>query len=162
AQAYAAKSGAGFVGLLARFLAQPAATPAEWSARAASAFPEALIRRLALAYALLSSEQFAAAVEPLREIYDTAQPSSPDWPGVPLAWALIRTNQVDRVTPLLSGYQAPNPAVQGPLGSLVFPRVLEVRAALAGRQGRREEAQADLKLFSKYGGGDGTMLWDPR
>jgi len=154
---YAAKSSAaGVVGVVARFLAQPAAAPGEWSVRAASAFPEpsqAGFRRLALAYALLSSEQFAAAREPLQEIYDTAQPSSPDWPGVPLAWALIRTGHDERVTPVMSGYQAPNPAVQGPLGSLVFPRVLEVRAALAGKQGRREEAQADLKLFQKYGGG---------
>ena len=157
AQAYAARSSAaGSVGLLARFLAQPAASPGEWRSRAASAFPEpsqAGLRRLALAYALLSSEQFAAAIEPLREIYDTTQPSATDWPGIPLAWALIRTNQVERVTPLLSGYQAPNPALQGPLGSLFFPRVLEVRAALAGKQGRRDEAQADLKLFSKFGGG---------
>ncbi len=154
---YAAKSSAaGPIGLLARFLAQPSAAPAEWSARAASAFPappQAGLRRVALAYALLSSQEFAAAVEPLREIYDTAQPSATDWPAVPLAWALISIGQTDRVTPLLSGYQAPNPAVQGPLGSLVFPRVLEVRAALAGKQGKREEAQADLKLFSRFGGG---------
>ena len=166
AQDYAARSAAaGPVGLLARFLAQPAAAPAEWSVRAANAFPappQAGLRRMALAYGLLSSHEFAAAVEPLRQIYDTSQPSSPDWPGVPLASALIGTSQVERVTPLLSGYQAPNPAAQGPLGSLVFPRVLEVRATLAGRQGRRDEAQADLKLFSKYGGGDGTVLWDPR
>jgi hypothetical protein len=66
------------------------------------------------------------------------------------------------VAPLLSGYQAPNAAVQGPLGSLVFPRVLEMRAELAGKQGRRDEAQAYLKLFAKYGGGDGTVVWDPR
>ncbi len=163
---YAAKSSAaGPVGLLARFLAQPPTTPAEWRARAASAFPtppQAGLRRLALAFALLSSQEFAAAVEPLRDIYDATQPSSTDWPGVPLASALIQSGQVDRVTPLLSGYQAPNPAVQGPLGSLVFPRVLEVRATLAGRQGRRDESQAYLKLFARYGGGDGTVVWDPR
>jgi len=157
AQAYAGKSSAaGPMGLLVSFLAQPATTPAEWSARAATAFPapeQAGLRRLALAYALLSSQEFAASVEPLREVYDTVQPSSPDWPGVPLAWALIRSNQLERVTPLLIGYQAPDPAVQGPLGSLSFPRLLEVRAALAARQGRRDEAQAYLRLFSAYGGG---------
>jgi tetratricopeptide (TPR) repeat protein len=166
AREYAAKaSAAGPVGLLAGFLAQPATTAAEWNARAASAFPapaQAVLRRLALAYALLSSGEFAAAVGPLQEIYTTTQPSATDWPGVPLAWALIRSGQVDRVAPLLSGYQAPNAAVQGPLGSLVFPRVLEMRAELAGKQGRRDEAQAYLKLFAKYGGGDGTVVWDPR
>ena len=166
ARDYAAKAPAPLpIALLARFLAQPATSAAEWSARATGAFPapaQVDLRRLALAYALLSSQEFAAAVGPLQEIYDTTQPSSPDWPAVPLAWALIRTNQVERVTPLLSGYQPPNPAAQGPLGSLVFPRVLEVRAALSGKQGRREEARAALNLFSKYGGGDRTVLWDAR
>jgi hypothetical protein len=164
ARDYAARSSAaGPVGLLAGFLAQPATTAAEWNARAASAFPapaQGGLRRLALAYALLTSQEFQAAVGPLQEIYDATQPSATDWPGVPLAWALIGSGQVDRVTPLLSGYQAPNPAVQGPLGSLVFPRVLEMRAELAGKQGRRDEAQAYLKLFARYGGGDGTVLWD--
>ncbi len=163
---YAAKStAAGPIGLLARFLAQPSTSAAEWSARATGAFPapaQVGLRREALAYALLSSQEFAAAVGPLQEIYDTTQPSATVWPAVPLASALIRSGQFERVTPLLLGNPAPNPAAEGPLGSLAFPRVLDVRATLAGRQGRRDEAQADLKLFLKYGGGDGTVLWDPR
>jgi Flp pilus assembly protein TadD len=165
ARDYAAKASAPLpVALLARFVAQPATTPAEWSARAASAFPspaQAALRRLALAYALLSSGEFAAAVEPLQEIYDTTQPSSPDWPAVPLAWALIETGKYERASALVSGYQAPNPAAEGPLGSLVFPRVLYVRGVLAGKQGRSDEARADLKLFSTYGGGDGTVVAEP-
>jgi Flp pilus assembly protein TadD len=164
ARDYAAKASASLpVVLLARFLAQPAAPAAEWSARAAGAFPapaQAGFRRLALAYASLLSQDFAAAVGPLQEIYDATQPSSPDWPAVPLAWALIETGQAGRVSPLLSGNQAPNPAAESPLRSLIFPRALYVRASLAAKQGRREEAQADLKLFSKYGGGDGSAMWD--
>ncbi len=150
--------------LLARFLAQPPATPGEWSARAATAFPapqQAGLRRLALAYALLSSQEFAAAIGPLQEIYDTAQPSSPDWPAVPLAWALIETNQYERVSQLVSGNQAPALAADGPLRSLVFPRALYVRARLAARQGRGDEAKAEFKLFQKYGGSDRAVVWNP-
>ena len=157
AHGYAAKASAPLpVAFLARFLAQPATTPAEWTARAAIAFPapsQAGLRRLALAYALLSSGEFAAAVAPLQEIYDATQPSSPDWPAVPLAWALIEAGKYDRLPSLVSGNQAPNPASDGPLQSLVFPRVLYVRSVQAGKQGRSAEAAADLKLFSQYGGG---------
>ncbi|HEY1206040.1 MAG: hypothetical protein ABSH46_14190 [Bryobacteraceae bacterium] len=156
ARDYAAKASAPLpVVLLVRFLTQPPTTAAEWSARAASAFPapaQAGFRGLALAYALLLSHDFAAAVGPLQQICDATEPSSPDWPAVPLAWALIETGKVDRVPPLLSGNRAPNPAAESPLQSLIFPRALYVHAAVAARQGRRDEAQADLKLFSRYGG----------
>jgi TolB-like protein len=141
------------VGLLARFLIEPPASAAEWRARAASAFPspaQAKLRRLALAYALLGSQQFADALGPLQELYDTADPSSPDWPGIPLAWALGETGKP--VPALLVGNPAPNPAAEGPVQSLTFPRALYVRGVLAARQGRRDEAQASLKLFSEYSG----------
>lgn len=153
---YAAKAAGPLpIAVLARFLAQPSAPAAEWIARAASAFPapsQAGLRRLALAYALLLSHEFAAAVGPLEEIYDATQPDSPDWPAVPLAWALAETGEFERVPQLLSGNQAPDPAAEGSLRSLVFPRVLYVRGVLAGKQGRRDEAQADLKLFLQYSG----------
>lgn len=156
ARDYAAKASAPVpAALLARFLTAPPAGAAEWTARAASAFPapaEAILRRLGLAYALLSSGDYAAAAGPLQEMFDMTQPSSPDWPAVPLAWALVESHQYERVPSLISGNPAPSPEVEGPLGSLHFPRVLYVRAALAARQGRPDQAQADLKLFSKFGG----------
>jgi hypothetical protein len=125
------------------------------SARAATAFPapqEANIRRLAVGYALLFSRRFQAAVKPLEEMYQATQPSSPDWPAVPLAWALAESGQFGRVPQLVSGNQAPDVAAQGPLRSLVFPKVLYVRAMLATKQGRRDQAEADLKLFRMYAG----------
>jgi hypothetical protein len=103
----------------------------------------------------LASRDFAAAVAPLEEIYNATQPDSPDWPAVPLAWALAENGKFERVPQLVSGNQAPDPATEDPLRSLVFPRVLSVRAALAARQGRRDEAEAVQKLFVKYSGDAG-------
>lgn len=155
ARAFAAKAGADPLAVLARLLAEPPVSAAEWSARAANAFPnpaQAGLRRLALAAALLLSKNFADAVGPLEDVYRATQPSSPDWPAVPLAWALIETSRYERVPQLLSGNPPPEPTDENPLLSLGFPRVFFLRALLAQKQGQPDDAKAHFALFRKFTG----------
>ena len=73
---------------MARFLAQPAASPAEWTARAGRLAPnpaQGTIRNTCLAYALLLARQYQAAAPVLEQLYGEGQSAGE---GVPvlLAW----------------------------------------------------------------------------
>jgi hypothetical protein len=136
-------------------LAQPPASPVEWAARFSREFPapeQASLRRDGLAYALLYSQQFAAAVPLLEEMERATIPSSADQPGVPLAWALIETGHADRAAGLLRFNPAPDPIAEHPFLSLSFPRVLELRAEIARREGRKADAERYSALFRRYSG----------
>lgn len=156
ARQYAEKSsGSSPLAVLCRLLSGPAATAPEWNARVERLFPQpapAGVRWLALAYALLLSKDFNAAVEPLEQLYAASVPSSPDWPAVPLAWALVETGKFQRVPELLRLNPPPDPRREDLFLSLSFPRIFYLRAALAEKQGRHEEAVRYRALFLKYQG----------
>jgi len=134
--------------IVAGFLAQSPVSPSEWAARADQLFPRAAqaeARDHTVSYALLLNRQFAAAAETLRRVYNG--PSSD--PGIPilLAWSLIETGQNEGAGPLLRLNPLPQPGGAGPYMGFYFPRLFELRARLAEKSGRPEEAAANRKLF---------------
>jgi tetratricopeptide (TPR) repeat protein len=143
------------LGAFVSFLTQPPAPAAEWAARAARLFPQpaqAGLRSLTVAYALLLSKDFRGAAGPLEQIYAATTPSSPDWPAVPLAWALSEAGSFDRVPQLLNANPVPEPTGEHPLLSLSFPRIFYLRGALAERQNRREDAKRAYRTFLLFAG----------
>ncbi|MGE5646894.1 MAG: hypothetical protein ACM336_13995 [Acidobacteriota bacterium] len=104
------------------------------------------------AYARLLARDFQGAIAPLEQIYAATLPSSPNWPAVPLAWALFETGAFDRAAQLVAGNPAPDPVNPQPLLPISFPRVLYLRGALAERANRRDEAKRAYELFLRYAG----------
>jgi len=139
--------------LVVRFLSQPSASAAEWSARADRIFrnvPQSGIRNLSLAYALLLDRQFAAASAALRRLYE-----SPDTdPGLPilLAWSLMESGHEEEAAPLLRFNPVPQYTGMGLYTPFYFPRLYELRSRLAAKAGRAGEARANHELFEKLGG----------
>jgi hypothetical protein len=136
-------------------LAQPPASPGEWAERVNRAFPapgQAPIRRQALAYALLYSKEFAAALPVLRELDRELPPSSPDRVDVLLAWAAAETGHLEEAARALRFNPPPDPTAEHPFLSLRFPRVLALRARLARQGGRVEEARRYEAMFAEYSG----------
>ncbi len=149
----AEKAGAGVLGVLARFLAQPPAEPAEWTARARQLFSGAVAggnpgpSDLALAYAFLLNHQFQPAAGLLRRIYDNAGASPEAGTPVELAWALIETGNYRDAAPLLQANLVPPVAGPNALQAISFPRIFRLRAQLAEKEGRAEQARANQHLF---------------
>ena len=148
------------VAAVAQFLTQPAASPAEWTARAAKKFAgDTLtgIRDLALSYGLLLNGHFQAAQPLLKQMYDGG--TLPNDEGLPylLAWAYLETGQTKEAETLIRLNPAPNPAGPGPFASFYLPRLFYLRAAAAG-EGRREEARNNYQLFLKLSGKD-PLVW---
>jgi tetratricopeptide (TPR) repeat protein len=147
--------------VLARFLAQPQASAAEWAARAGRAFPQpaaAPLRSLALAYALLLAKEFGAAAPVLQGIYDSPQPGGDESLPVLLAWADLESGHVDAAAPLLA--VMPSPPVSGlaPFAGFWFPRVVYLRGLLAEKQGKADVARREYGLFLKLSG-NVPMAW---
>ncbi len=153
---YAQRSPApGGLTAIAAFLAQPPASAQEWKARGERLLPQpgqAGLRRLAVAYALLLSKDFGAAVAPLGEAYAASVPSSPDWPAVLLAWALIESGKFDRIPELLGPNPVPVATGDRPFISLEFPRLFFLRAVAAEKQNRRDEARANYQRYLDLAG----------
>ena len=150
----AERAGAGALGVLVRFLALPPAEPAEWTARARQLFSAAAVAEgapgpsdLALAYALLLNREFQPAAPLLRRIYDNAGSSPEARAPVELAWALIETGNYQDAAPLLRFNPVPPAAGPNGLMAISFPRIFRLRAQLAEREGKTEEARANQHIF---------------
>ena len=156
AASQAEKAGGGLLGALARFLTLPPAQPAEWAARSQQLFPGAaapegkpLARDLALAYALLLNREFQPAAALLHNIYDSSGSSPDATTPFELAWALVETGDFQNAASLLR--LNPVPSITGPnaLMSLTFPRIFHLRAQLAQREGKAEEANRNQHIFEQ-------------
>ena len=117
--------------VVARFVAQPPASAAEWTARADQLFrnvQQAEVKDLTLSYALLSDRHFAEAAEVLRRVYNGPSPD----PGIPvlLAWSLMESGHPAEATPLLRFNPVPPAAGIGPYTPFWYPRFLELRKKL--------------------------------
>ncbi len=75
--------------------------------------------------------------------------------GVPvlLAWCDVETGNVDNAAPLLALTPGPSSTGVSTFMPLWFPRVFQLRAALAGKTGKADEAKQNLELFRKLSGG---------
>jgi len=141
---------------VARFLAQPAASPEEWAARAGRLAPnpaQATIRNTALAYALLLAKQYQAAAPVLEQLYGQSQSAGEGIP-VLLAWTYLETGRAAEAAELLRFNPIPPTTGLEPFLSFYFPRFLYLRGAAAERLGKSAEARDDYALFQKLSGPD--------
>jgi Flp pilus assembly protein TadD len=153
AQRTAAQAGPASIGIsvVARFLAQPSASAAEWTARAERLFPVAnSARDLTLAYALLLEKQFQPAAVLLKRIHAATGPSSDESLPVLLAWTLVETGRTAEAAPLLAANPVPPPSGVGPMMSFYFPRLYYLRGVAGDR--------ASLRLFLQLSGPD-PLVW---
>jgi tetratricopeptide (TPR) repeat protein len=144
-----------------RFLLQPEASAAAWSARAEQAFPDprqASVRNVALTAALLLDRQFDAASGPLQQSLEASQPEPDATAPVLLAWTYLETNRDAAAGPFLKVTPVPSLNGADALLSFSFPRLFYLRAEEATRLGKRDEARSDYKLFLTLSGPD-PLLW---
>ena len=152
--------GTGQIAVLAAFLAEPPASPAEWSARAEKLAPrpeQAGIRDFALGQALLLGKQFDAALPVLRRAYENAAPTDPE-PPVLLAWAYLETGQATNAAKLLEHNPIPEPNGIDAFAACWFPRLFFLRGEAAEKQGRPDAARPNYKLFLELSG-DAPFQW---
>jgi tetratricopeptide (TPR) repeat protein len=140
---------------VARFLAQPPAAAAEWQVRVERLIPDpaqGTIRDSTLAYALLLSREFGPAAEILRRLHEAGSDARDAGLPVMLAWAYLETGR-DKDAAALVKFN-PVPAVTGPgfFAPFYFPQIFELRARLAAKQGRADEAKSNGNLFAALSG----------
>ncbi len=136
--------------VVARFLALPPASADEWTARAQKLLPnpnQAQLRDLTLAYALLLAKEYQPASAVLDGLYKRTPAGSDDSLAVLLAWTLCETGRFQDAAPLLKPNPVPPITGPGPFLPLYFPRLYQLRAAVAGKQGQPAEAAENLRLF---------------
>jgi tetratricopeptide (TPR) repeat protein len=141
--------------LAVKFLSQPAAGPEEWRARAERMFTGGAQNRLMqelLLYAHLLSDHFEEALPLAENLYREAAPFAEGELQVLLAWALLKTGEIERAGELLRPNPVIQPETESPAFSLVFPRILYLRGLVADHAGEREEAVRNMELFLKYSG----------
>ena len=147
----------------ASFLTQPAATAAEWEARARSAFPQPgqeFIRDQMTAYALLFQRDFRGALPYLRRAYDQANPNTEEGLPVLLAWAMVESGQWQGVTGLVGPSPIPQASGPSPMASLYFPRLFYLRGKNFDRMGKHDQALENYRLFLKLAGRDAEIWGD--
>ena len=136
---------------LAGLISRPAASPDEWRQRAADAFPgpaQAALVKTAEAHALLAAGHFAEAEPIFRELYEGAPAHSEGQLGVLLASTLIETGRHQEAREFLSRYPLPRPGQEGLFFSLSFPRIVKLRAKLAGADGDSADARRYTELHT--------------
>ncbi|PYT24358.1 MAG: hypothetical protein DMG58_26060 [Acidobacteria bacterium] len=146
--------------IIARFLTGPPAQPAEWMARAQQILPQLAqerTRKLMLAYALLLHKEFQAAEPVLSDLLQHTPPEPSEILPVLLAWARVGAGHPEQAAGLVERNPVPNNSVEI-FGSLAFPRLLFLRAELLEKQGRREEALANYRLFLTLSGPDASAF----
>jgi len=147
--------------VLARFLSQPPASPAEWQVRANVLVPnqaQAAIRNMALADALLIGKEYAAALPVLQQMYDSGNPTADEGLPVLLAWADLETGRVQEAATLLRFNQPLSEAGLTWSTPLRFPRIFYLRAVVAEKQSKPDEAMENWRLFRALSGPD-PLLW---
>lgn len=145
-------------------LTQPEAGAAEWESRAGAAFPhpaDAAQRDYALAYALLFAKQFPEAARVLKRIYDRPTSDPDDGLGVLLGWAYEESGRWQEAEPLLRVNPLPQAGGLPMFQSLYFPRVFYLRGALLEKQGRRDQAIPNYRLFLALAGNE-PDIWRER
>jgi tetratricopeptide (TPR) repeat protein len=152
AAALATPATAGTVAL-ARLAVMPAAAPAEWASRAEAIFGRVpALRDVALAYALLLDRHFAEAIPLLQKMETRAGTNGDRSAAIELAWALIETGKVEEAAPLLRMNPVPGSDTMNAFNGLYFPRLYKLRAIVAEREGKSDEAQQHLRIYRALGG----------
>jgi tetratricopeptide (TPR) repeat protein len=143
------------VALVARFLAQPSASPEEWNTRVDRFVPnpaQSSLRDQMLAFALLLDGKIKAAAAPLQRIYDSTGVATNEGLPVLLAWTHLENGDAPAAAQLLKLNPVPPIAGVDTFMPLYFPRIFELRGKLAQKNGKPDEAGSNLELFSKLSG----------
>ncbi len=146
---------------LARFLSQPPVSADEWKARASTLVrdrPQSPIGKLALATALLFSKEYADALPVLQSMYDDGNATADEGLPILLAWADVETGKIPEAAALLRVNPPLADAGLSWLTPLYLPRIFYLRAVVAQKQGRAEEAQDNWRIFHALSGPD-PLLW---
>ncbi|MGA7239857.1 MAG: hypothetical protein WBY44_29525 [Bryobacteraceae bacterium] len=141
--------------VIARFLAQPSASSAEWETRADRFVPnpaENGLKNQVLAWALLLDSQFKAAKVPLQKLYDTSGSAANEGFPVLLALCDVESGDFAAAAPLLALTPVPPATGIGTFMPLWFPRIFELRAAVAAKEGKPDVAKQASELFDKLSG----------
>ena len=112
-----------------------------------------------MAYALLLDRKFEPASGILQGIYASGQQADSEALPVLLAWTYLETGRVPEAASLLRFDPIPNASGTGSFLSFYFPHLFYLRGQAAERQGKREEAAANDKLFRTLSGPD-ALVWD--
>ena len=151
----------GGIATVIHFLLQPPGASAEWTERAERVFPagqQAGVRNVSLTAALLLAGEFAPAADLLQHAVEAGGPQPEETSTVLLAWADIEAGRAQAAAPFLK--VTPAPAFTGPDAflSFSFPRLFYLRGEEAARQGKRDEARANYRLFLQLSGPD-PLKW---
>jgi tetratricopeptide (TPR) repeat protein len=141
--------------VIARFVSMPSAPADEWVKRAEQMFPGAsanAVKNLALAYALLLDRHFGEAVPLLQNLEARAGVNGDRSFAIELAWALIETGKVEDAAPLLRMNPVLSADNARPFIGLYFPRLYQLRAIVAERAGRADEARENRRIYAALGG----------
>jgi tetratricopeptide (TPR) repeat protein len=146
---------------VARFLSQPSASAEEWTARANRFVPnpaQNAIQTQLLAFALLLDGKFQAAKAPLERLYEASGVGSAtalgSTEGLPvlIAWSEVESGAFDAAAPLIALTPVPPPTGVGAFTPLWFPRLYDLRAKIAAKSGKADEAKANRELYGKLSG----------
>lgn len=141
--------------VIARFLAQPTAPAGEWQSRTERFIPnpsQSAVRDQMLGFALLLDGRFEAAKAPLQRLYDTTGVTGYEGIAVLLGWCDIQTGNVAAAAPAIALTPIPPPEGLDTFMPLWFPRLFELRATVARKNGKEAEANQDMALFQKLSG----------
>jgi tetratricopeptide (TPR) repeat protein len=147
--------------VVARFLALPEASPAEWGSRANQQFGSGAqmpIKNVALGYALLVNRHFLAAQAILEPMWQNGAPLIDEGLPVVLAWCYLETGKAKEAEALLRANPIPPNAGPGAFTGLYLPRLFYLRGVLAQQEGRHEEANAEYRKFLALSGPD-PLVW---
>ena len=146
--------------LIARFLIEPAGSASERAARAEQLLPgpdKARLRQIVLVYALLLHKEFQAAEPLLSDLYQHSPPEPQQILPVLLAWTKLETGHLEQAAPLVE--RNPLPGASGDIfTSLAFPRLFYLRGVILEKQGRRDEAAKNYRIFLTLSGPDALVF----
>jgi tetratricopeptide (TPR) repeat protein len=140
---------------LAQFFSQPPAPAAEWEARARKLAPNpamGAVGTVALTDALLLSKEFPAALPLLKAMYDNGNAAVDEGLPVLLAWACVETGQFSEAANLLRSNPPLSNAGLNWSTPLYFPRIFYLRAVVAEKQGKAQEASENRRIFEALSG----------
>ncbi len=143
------------VTLITSYLLRLAENPSAWeklAGQTATRPNDETLRLETLAYAHLFSRRFDEAAGVIEQRIEAAAPFQEEEWKVLLAWTAFESGDTERAAKLLSVNPIIQPGTETPFHSLVFPRILYLRGALAAGEGRRDEAISLLRLFLDYSG----------
>ena len=156
-----AKPGLSVQATLARFFSQSPASAAERQARAkalAADPAQSALGKVAVADALLLAKDFPAALPVLQGMYDTGNPTADEGLAVLLAWADVKTGHMAEAAALLKANPPLSDAGITWSTPLYFPRIFYLRAVVAEKQGKADEARENWRIFHTLSGPD-PLMW---